>query len=474
MASSSRWPSSSCVRVSRARPSSATLSSSSCASGWPSTSGRGGSSSCRSCRRPRPERSSGSGCARPPTNRHLRPSKARMRDLRYAARLLLKAPAFTTTAVITLALCIGANTAIYTVVDRVLLRPLPYPRPERLAMVVRHYADAPADHDTSQAGVSWMALRDAGTHLDFAAFSGLGMGVNLVAGGRAENVKQQRISAGYFRVLGVPPEIGRGFTDEEDQVNGPAVVVLSHSLWTHAFAADAGIVGRTITVRGEPHTVVGVMPAAFVDNTPAGIWTPLRPSIHGEGAGENYGVIARLKPGVSWAEADARVASATVEVVRERYGRRGYAVRLGLVPLQQGLTEETRRPLLLLWAAVGAVLLIGCVNIAGLLMARGVARAPEIATRIALGAGRRAIVRQLLIENLVLATGGGIAGIALGFAGSHFAATLLEDAFGVTGAIGLDARVLAMTSAIALATSVVFGLLPALQTTRVNVRGALV
>src|SRR5712691_5512927 len=144
-----------------------------------------------------------------------------MRDLRYAVRLLLRAPAFTTTAVLTLALCIGANTAIYTVVDRVLLRPLPYPQPERLALIVRHYSSAPADDDASQAGVTWMALRDGGTRFDLAALS-LGMGVNLVAGGRAEYVKQQRSSAGYFRVPGVPPEIRREFTDEEDRVNGPA------------------------------------------------------------------------------------------------------------------------------------------------------------------------------------------------------------------------------------------------------------
>ena len=397
-----------------------------------------------------------------------------MRDLRYAIRVLLKAPVFTLTAILTLALCIGANTAIYTVVDRVLLRPLPYPRPDRLAMVVRHYQGAGgSEDDLSQAGAAWVALRNGTTGIDLAVF-GMGMGVNLVTGGHAEYVMQQRVSAGYFRVLGVPPILGREFSDDEDRVNGPAATILSHALWTHAFGADPGIVGRAVTLRGEPHTIVGVMPAAFRTNTPGDVWTPLRPSPVGEGGGENYGIIARLKDGVSWGEADGQVASAAAAVVRDRYRNSRYAVRLGLLPMQQGLTEETRAPILVLWAAVGMVLLIGCVNVAGLLLARGAARAQEIATRIALGGGRAAIVRQLLTESLVLAACGGAAGVALGYGGSRVFATWLEDAFGITGELGLDGRVLAISVASALLTSVIFGLLPALQASRVNLRETLV
>lgn len=398
-----------------------------------------------------------------------------MRDLRYAVRMLVKSPVFALTAILTLALCIGANTAIYSVVDRVLLRSLPYPRPERLAMVVRHYQSAgTGEDDVSQAGVTWVALREGASKLDFASFSNLGMGVNLVAGGEAEYVKQERVSAGYFRVLGVPPALGREVSDEEDRENGPAVAVLSHGLWARAFHADPGIVGKSIVLRGEPHTVVGVMPGGFVNDTPADVWTPLRPSPRGEGGGENYGIIARLKDGVSWPEANAQVASATASVVRERYGRSRFAVSLLVTPLQRGLTEETRRPLLILWAAVGAVLIIGCVNVAGLLLARGRARAPEIAMRMALGGGRRAIVRQLLVESLVLAACGGVAGIVLGYVSSRSFASWLEAAFGVTGATGLDLRVLAITAAFALGTSVVFGLVPALQATRVDLRSTLV
>jgi predicted permease len=334
-----------------------------------------------------------------------------MRDVKYAIRVLIKSPVFALTSIVTLALCIGANTAIYSVVDRVLLRSLPYPRPERLAVIVRHYHGPDTSDDVSQAGVTWAALRNGAPKVEVAAFSGLGMGVNLVTGGEAEYVVQERVTAGYFRVLGVAPAIGREFSDDEDRANGPAAAVLSHALWTHAFRGDPSVVGKAIVLRGEPYTVVGVMPADFVNREPADVWTPLRPSTTGEGAGENYGIIARLKDGVSWPEADAQVAAATASVVRERYSRGRFPVSLGVAPLQRGLTEQTRRPLFVLWGAVAAVLIIGCVNVAGLLLARGRAREAEIAMRMALGGGRRAIVRQLLVESVLLAACGGAAGI---------------------------------------------------------------
>jgi putative ABC transport system permease protein len=401
-----------------------------------------------------------------------------MRDFRYAVRLLLKSPAFTLVAVTTLSLCIGANTAIYTVVDRVLLRALPYPHPERLAMISRHY-EGPrgAEDDLSQSGYTWVALREgAADAIDLAAWSGLGGGVNLVADGRATSVPQQRVSAGYFRVLGVAPELGREFTDEEDRVNGPAVAVVSHALWVRAFNADRAIVGRSVTLRGEPHVVVGVMPAAFNWYAPVDIWTPLRPSPTGEGGGENYGLVARLKDGVSWPQATNQIDSATAALARERYrsNHLDTTVRFSAVPLQRGLTDDSRRPLFILWGAVGVVLLIGCVNIAGLLVARGIARRPEIAMRIALGGSRGLVVRQLLTESVVLAVCGGVGGLAIGFAVSRLLASWLNAAFGVTGETGLDARVLAITSGFALLTSVAFGLLPALQATRVDLRSALV
>jgi predicted permease len=402
-----------------------------------------------------------------------------MRDLRFAVRILLKTPVFTVTAVLTLALCIGANTAIFTVVDRVLLRALPYPEPDRLAMVVRHYeAGGVNEDDTGQAGAAWEILqRGASAKLDFASTSGGAQGVNFVAGMQAEYVKQERVSAGYFRVLRIAPEIGREFTSEEDRVHGPTATILSHALWTHAFNADPAVVGRRVMLRGEPHTVVGVMPAAFRAEEPVDLWTPLRPSATGEGGGENYTIIARLKAGVSWPEADALVGSVTDALARERYGkgrRKDADVRLRIVPLQRGQANNLREPLIVLWSAVGMVLLIGCVNIAGLLLARAAARMPEIATRMAIGGGRSAIVRQLLAESVVLAGVGGAAGIALGYAGSHLFASLLEHAFGVPPEVGLDSRALLVTGGASLATSLAFGLFPAYQATRVNLREALI
>ncbi|HEX3702464.1 MAG TPA: ABC transporter permease [Vicinamibacterales bacterium] len=410
------------------------------------------------------------------------------RDVRYAVRVLRKSPLFALTAIATLGLCIGANTAIYTVVDRVLLRPLPYPRPDRLAMVVRHYEGAgTTEDDPGQAGVTWVALQEgAARALDIAATAGGAQGVNFVAGEHAEYVQQQRVSAGYFRVLGIRPEAGREFSAEEDRANGPTAVILSHAFWAHAFQADPAVIGRRLTIRGEAYTAVGIMPASFQPTEPVDLWTPLRPSPVGEGGGENYEIVGRLRDGVGWPEANAAVASSTAQIVRDRYSRdRSGAVdvHLRVVPLQTGQANHVREPLMIVWAAVGVVLLIGCVNIAGLLLARSAARAPEIATRIALGGGRAAIVRQLLTESVLLASCGGLLGLAIGYAGIQVASALLEHAIGVggnmsgdgvNGFIALDARVLLITGAAALLTSVVFGLLPALQASRVNLRQTLV
>ncbi|HXI31456.1 MAG TPA: ABC transporter permease, partial [Vicinamibacterales bacterium] len=398
-----------------------------------------------------------------------------MGNLRYAVRVLLKAPLFTLTAVLTLALCIGANTAIYTVVDRVLLRPLPYPDPDRLALVVTQFARG--DIGYGQTGGVWEVLQGGTTSVDLATTAGGfgSTGVNMVVGTHAEYVKQQRVSAGFFRVLGVAPALGREFTAEEDRPNGPAAAILSHALWSRLFNGDTSAVGRSITLRGEPHTIVGVMPDGFTSGQAIDVWTPVRPCRTCEGGGQNYEILARVKAGASWARADAEIGGAAQAAIDDLYRRVGNPGRERLIPLQRGQTESVRQPILILWSAVAAVLLIGCVNIAGLLMARGVARAPEIATRIALGGGRAAIVRQLLAESAVLAAVGGAAGAALGYAGSHLFATLLQDAFGVApGGVGLDARVLAITAVVALGTSLVFGLVPALQASRVDLRATLV
>ena len=330
------------------------------------------------------------------------------RNLRYAVRTFARTPSFTLTAILTLALTIGANTAIFSVVDAVLLRPLPYPDPDRLA-AVGTLVEGRGMRDTSysQDGRTFILLRDHGAGaFDVAATSGGFTGVNLVAGGRAEYVQQQRVSKGFFRLIGVPPQIGREFDAEEDREGGPAAVILSDGLWRRLFAADAVVVGKTVMLRGEAATIVGVMPPGFQGLFRADLWTPLRPSTSGEGSGDNYFVVARLGPSVAWPEAISRAAAIAAPVLADSRTPADIHRQVMLAPLQEGASSDLRTPLLVLWGAVGVVLLIGCANVAGLLLARGAARTRELATRAALGAGSAAVVRQLLTESLVLAVAG--------------------------------------------------------------------
>ena len=394
------------------------------------------------------------------------------RDLRNAVRVLRKSPTFTTAAVATLALAIGANTAIFSVVDAVLLRPLPYPHPERLAMLSRHFLGAdPEEGGTNVNGRVWEVVRDNATCLDATVFSDGSLGVNFAAGGRVEYVKQQRVSAGFFRVLGIAPVIGREFSVDEDRVGGPPATVLSYALWKRVFGGDPAVVGRAVMLRGEPHTIVGVMPAGFQSVALADLWTPLRPSRTGEGSGSNYAVVGRLRPGVTWMQADTQIDSVGTPALRDQVG--SPSVHLRLVAFQRGLTEYLRRPLLILWAAVGLVLLIGCVNIAGLLLARAAGRTRELATRLALGSGRAALVRQLLAESVLLGLCGGAAGAGLGWLGVRALKSLTQNTLDVWQNVQLDWRVLAATAAASLLAGVLFGIYPALVSSRLEIRAAL-
>jgi predicted permease len=395
-------------------------------------------------------------------------------DTRFALRQLRKNPAFTMIVIGTLALCIGVNTAVFSVLDAVLLRSAPYPQPDRLAMVVTAYRGGGAeDIDTSQTGALFEAVRDHIPTLDVAAYAEPG-GANFAAGDRPEYIQQHRVSAGYFRVLGMAPEIGREFSREEDVPDGAAVAILSHPFWQRALHGDPAALGRTISLRGEAYTVIGIMPGDFRDASPVDVWTPLRPSRSGEGGGDNYGVNARLKPGVSWAQAGeqlrslSRALNADPSLPREM---KNFEVRI--IPLHTGETQDMRSELLLTWAAVLMVLLIGCVNIAGLLLARSGARGREIATRMALGGSRAAIVRQLLTESVLMALGGGIVGIGVGAFALDWLKQLGAEKNQLWYPIELDARVLAVMLGVALLTSLLFGLAPALATSRLDIRGVL-
>jgi len=393
------------------------------------------------------------------------------RDLRHGFRLLRRNPGFAAVAVVTLALCIGANTALFSVVDAALFRPLPYPQPDRLGQVVRRAAQAPeSTPDVSVDGATWERVRDSVPDLQAAAFSDWTTGVNLLADGRASYVQQQKVSAGFFAVLGVAPRVGRGFTHQEDRPGGATVAVLSDALWRDLFAADPGVVGRRVTLRGEPYEVVGVMPSGFRSTVPADLWTPLRPSTEGEGTGTNYAVVARLAPESTWAQVDGEVAA----VGRPRFGTdAGDATQvLGVEPLQRTHGQDLRRPLLLLWMAVVAVLLIGCLNLASLLLSRAAVRGREMATRMAIGGGRGPLVRQLLAEGMALALCGGALGLAVG----ELTLPLLlrfASPLGYDLDASIDGRVLAAMGLLSLGTTVLFGLYPAWKLSGTSVREAM-
>lgn len=399
-----------------------------------------------------------------------------MRAIRIAVRQLRKTPGLTAIVLLTLGLCIGANTAVYSVLDAVLLRPAPYPDISRLALVTTAVHGSSAEFIQNRlTGALFQAVRDGAPGLDCAAMNGGTGGANFASGGHAEFVQQQRVSAGFFRVLGVLPQYGREFTRVEDVPNGPPAAILSDEFWHRQFHADPGVLGRAILLRGEPFTVVGIMPRGFRSSAPVDVWTPLQPTRTGEGGGSNYLVIARLRPGVSWAEASGQLQALSrslMDIPEFTNFYKSFEERL--MPYQAAMTSDVRSELWLTWGAVLVVLVIGCVNIAGLLLARSGARSREIATRMALGGTRWKVVRQLLIESLLLALGGCIVGFAVGAYSLEWLKELGAKNFALWHPIELDGRVMAAMLGVGVLTSLLFGLFPALQTSRLDIRSVLV
>jgi predicted permease len=396
-----------------------------------------------------------------------------MHDLRYAFRLIRQNWGFSLTVIAILALCIGANTAVLAVVNGAMLRPLPYPQPDRLTQVVRVFEHEGASRAyNSHDGRDWEAIRDGVSSLDAAVYSDWVTGVNLGVDGNGVYVQQQRVSSGFFRILGVRPAVGREFITDEDRAGGAKAVILSHALWHKYFHADASVIGRGVILRGEPYTVVGVMPAGFRSDTKADLWTPIRPSTTGEGGGSNYNIIARLKDGATRQQASAQLASLMADLRKGHSYAKDTNVRLDLIPMQEGMTSDLRQPLMLLWAAVGIVFILGCVNIGGMLLARASGRVGEIATRLALGAPFSRIVSQLLIESTVLGLLGGIVGAVVGWAALAGLRDFGALTFPFLETVELDWRVLAGTLVLTLLAGIAFGLAPAWQATRVDLRSA--
>ncbi len=396
-----------------------------------------------------------------------------LKDLRIAVRSLVRTPSLTVAALLALALGIGANTAIFSVVDGVLLRPLPYPRADRLVLLIDsnpaagfpRFAASPPNY------ADWRAQSHSFT--DLAAFNGTNLGLTA-PGVEPERIQAARVSAGFFGVLGVSPALGRGFRAEEDRPGAGDVVVLSHRLWQRRFGAAPGIVGQRVTLDGAPHTVVGVAPEGFYfPNRDTEAWVPLAIEIDPKQRGAHYlGVIGRLADGVTLKSAQAEI-TGIAKRLEEQYPDNNTGWGVNLMPLQERVVETIRPALLVLMVTVGMVLLIACANVANLLLARMAAREREIAIRGALGAARGRLVRQFLTESLVLSLTGGLLGLALGVAGTRVLVAMSSDGIPRAGEIGLDWTVLGFTLGLALVTGLVFGLLPALHASKGDLQSSL-
>jgi predicted permease len=403
-----------------------------------------------------------------------------LRDLKYAYRQLRRNPGFTITVLLTLSFAIGANTAVFSMVNALLLRPLPYSEPERLASLIRHMGatdskgHAISDDEDGQDGESWELVRDNVPAVQAAAFSYSATGVNLQTASAVRYVQQQRVSAGYFEVLGIHPIVGRTFTQEEDRPNGPKAVILSYDLWKSLFSCDRSVVGGTISLKGESHVVVGVLPANTHTTEPADLWTPLQPSRNGEGSGSNYHVVMRLKDGSSWAQANAQLASlhprSFLRFVKENSTARAW---LSARPLQQDLASTARTPVTILMSAVALILLIACANLTGLMLVRVMRRSGELATRLALGATKASIFRQLMMEPALLAFGGGFLGLGLAASTTNLFAQYIPPDILPIGGLGIDHGVLVFALVATLMTTILIGILPALEVRRADIRPSL-
>lgn len=399
-------------------------------------------------------------------------------DVRVALRMLLRSPAFTIVAVLTLAVGIGANTAIFGVMRSVLLRPLPYAEPEQLVQIW-------TDHRAlGRAEPEWLAPPD---FLDIRdqnkAFSSVatyqGWGPDITGTGEPESLTGLSVSGHYFSMLRASPALGRLLEPADDDAATAPVVVLGHSLWARRFGSDSSVIGRIITLSGNPWTVVGVLSPDFrapIQTITPEIFRPLRRPANapcGRGC-VTMQAIGRLKPGVTVAAAHADLVPIFARMAKD-YPETNARIGPWLVPLHQQLTGSSRSAIVTLAVAVGLVLLIGCVNLANLLLVRSATRAREIGVRAALGAGRGRLMRQLLTESAVLAAIGGVVGLAIGIAGTRILATLVPEQVRRVQDIGVDGTVLAFAAAITVLSAAMFGVFPALQSVRsalsMSVRG---
>ena len=393
-------------------------------------------------------------------------------DLKFGFRQLLSKPGFALIAVLSLALGIGANTAIFSLVDAVLLRPLPFHDPERLVVVWEDFTKIGFPRNTPAPAnyVDWKSQNQV-----FEGMAALAWRTyNLTEEGEPEKVEAQAVTADFFPLMGVAPELGRTFIPEEDQPGANKVVLISHGLWQRRFGGEK-VIGKELLLDGKKHSVIGVMPRGFqFMSKETGLWIPIAFS-HEELAnrgGHYLTVVARMKPGVQLAQARADIAAIT-ERIRRDHPQRSFEMGSVVITMREQLAGDVRTALIVLLVAVGFVLLIACANIANLLLSRSAARSREIALRAALGAGRGRILRQLLTESVLLAFAGGATGLLFAWLSFSFLTQLIPDGLALTSGVRIDLKIFGFTLLLSLVTGIIFGLAPALHAARVDLNEAL-
>ncbi len=399
--------------------------------------------------------------------RGVRPLEDLMQDLRHGARALRARPGFTVVAVLTLAIGIGATTAIFSAVDGVLLKPLPYADQQRIVTISLH----DPDEKNPESGVSYRTALDlrerAASLMDVAVGEPYSRTLSTPEG--PELLRTWLVSDGFFRILGTPPLLGRTFLPEEFDGTGARVVVLGHSTWQSRFGSDSGVIGRVLTLDSEPYTVVGVMPPRFGYPPERDVWAPkifTEAELGWRGIG-HLQVVARLKPGVTRESAQAGLTTIVAQLAGDFPPDDAEAV-VTAMPIEERIVGQSRPALLVLLGAVAIVLLIACMNVANLMLARSIERAPELALRTALGAGRGRLVRQLVTESSLLALLGAVGGLLFAYWGVEAIRALSPANLPRVDEMQIDARALAFTLGVALVTPILFGLLPALRAASPN------
>ena len=398
------------------------------------------------------------------------------RDLRFVLRSLAKTPGFAAIAIVVIAVGIGVNTAVFSVINTVLLKPLTYPDPQSLVQLRNTFAQGSNPFASVPEFNVWR--QQTSIFQQVAAYDFGGAGLNLTGGDHPLQVQGIHVTGDYFAMFGAPVIAGRTFTAAEDRPNGDRVVVLSYGLWKSRFGGQSDVVGRTIQIDGQPYLIIGIIGKGFVTEPAGDLWLPFQFDLTSQNMAHFFLTAARLKPGVTLQQANAQLKLVADQFRRQYPGGRGPLDGFGVISLQESMTGDTRQPLLVLLGAVGLVLLIACANVANLLLVRASARKRELATRAALGAGRLQIIRQLLTESLALSLTGGFFGLILGFIGVRLLlAVSPPDGLPRIGeggsAVTLDPTVLLFTLGVSVLTGILFGLVPAISASSPNLSATL-